>query len=128
MRADADLIQEYTGSRVIGDMNYFTVIPREFPSNLQYRVTQCTVSDDNGNSFDVLTLYSCPRSIVSAQILSGHLSGPFTSEDDKNFGENRFGMAYRAFVFNSDESDQELNLSCDVTVCTVGNCPPVACR
>ena len=25
MRADADLIQEYTGSRVIGDMNYFTV-------------------------------------------------------------------------------------------------------
>lgn len=99
------------------------MIPREFPSNLQYEVTQCTVSDNNGASFNIVE-DSCPNPVVSGNIFTSDMvAGPFTSEDDKNFGMNRFGMEYRAFVFNSENDEHEMNLSCDVTVCTIGHCP-----
>ena len=89
-------------------------------------MTRCTVSDNNGGSFAIVE-DSCPNPVVSGHIFSDMVAGPFTSEDDKNFGMNRFGMAYRAFVFNSENGDQEMNLSCDVTVCTVSHCPQL-CR
>ena len=89
---------------------------------MQYEVTKCTVSDNTGASFNIVE-DSCPNPVVSGELFIDMVAGPFTSEDDKNFGMNRFGMAYRAFVFNSENDDHEMNLSCDVTVCTVGHCP-----
>ena len=37
MRADANLIQEFTGDRVIGDMHYFTVRHKNSPYKITYR-------------------------------------------------------------------------------------------
>ena len=111
MMADESVSQEFSGDRVIGDMHYFTVAPREFPTNLQYEVTKCTVTDTEGASFDILD--GCASDIVSGQVIQGQIA-------DNN---ESFAMAYRAFVFNGDRGDHQLTLSCDITVCTMDTCP-----
>ena len=113
MMADASVSQEFTGDRVIGDMHYFTVTPREFPTNLQYEVTKCTVTDSDGASFPILD--GCASDVVSGQVIQGQIADT----------DESFAMAYRAFVFNGDGGDHQLTLSCDITVCTLDTCPVI---
>merc|ERR1712176_685978 len=115
MMSDASMTKEFNSDRVIGDTNYITIIPKEFPTNLQYEVTKCTVSDANDGSFNILE-GSCANEIVNGNILTGGISS----------AADYFSMEFTAFVFNTDinsEDDHHLTLSCDITVCTMDNCP-----
>ena len=69
------------------------------------------MSDAEGGSFDILD--GCASNVVGGMVISGDVAS----------NDNYFAMQYTAFVFNSDGGDHHLTLSCDVTVCTLDNCP-----
>lgn len=90
----------------LGDDVFLGIEPATPNSLYSYQVQECTVSDDAGNSFNILQ-DSCPNEFIS--------SADPTSFN--NAGTSLWGFSYRSFKFAGvDDESVTVTVSCNVRI------------